>query len=177
MLAHGRLKQRLRGCNVDRGILVAVVGAETAPHVEPAVGNAVRPQVFGDDARRDQFAEGDDAVVPQFGLLGTVVGLRGHLLELVEEGLDPFYPGRFAVQLVDDLGMVVAQGGDVLHREGVIPLLQPLEHLFEGVRGLAHGRYDDEQILLVTDDLQQIAHTVRVADRCTAELVDFHFFQ
>ena len=70
--------------------------------------------------------------------------------------------------------MVLPQRGDVLHREGFVALLQPFENLLQGIRGLTHCRYDDEQILFVTDDLQQVLHTVRVADRCAAELVNFH---
>ena len=173
-LFHGVAQQSPRCGDIDRGVLVSLFGAEATSHIEPAIVDTPFGEVLRNDRRRDQLAESDDGVVPQLGVFRTIDRFGRHLFELPEKPFDLLEPGRSAVQFVYDFGVVLPQRGDVLPREGFVALLQPFENLLQGIRGLTHCRYDDEQIPFVTDDLQQVLHTVRVADRCAAELVNFH---
>lgn len=124
--------------------------------------------------RRDQLAEGHDRIVPQFGVGGFVNRFHGHALQLVEERIDPFELFMAAPQIVDDARMVLPQRGDMLHGELFVALLKSFEHLFERVGRLAHGRNDDEEILLVVDNLAQVAHSVGITHRRTAKFVNLH---
>ena len=162
--------------DVDTGILVALLGEQAAAHVDPAVRHAGMVQVLGDDRRRNQLAVGDDLVVAQLGLLGTVDRLGGHTLQFVEERVDPFELPVAVPQVVDDLRMVAAQRGHLAERRLAVPLLHAGKDPLQGVRRLAHGRDDDEEVLLVVDDLAQVSHAVGVAHRGASEFVDFHIF-
>ena len=62
----------------------------------------------------------------------------------------------------------------MLQRELFVALLKPLEHLFQRIGRLAHRRNDDEEVLLVVDDLAQVAHSVGIPHRRTAEFIDLH---
>ena len=162
------------GLDVDRGVLVTQFGAEAAAHVDPAVRDAHAVEEFGDDGRGDQLAVGDDRVVPQLGLLAPVVALRGDLLQLRKEPLDRRQGRRLAPEVGHDLVVVAAQFGDLLRRGLAVAQLQPAEYALQRVGGLAHGRDDDEQMLLVADDLVQVADSVGIPDRRSAEFVNFH---
>ena len=151
-----------------------LLGDQRPAHVDPAVGDPRIGQVFGDDARGDQLAESHDAVVPQLGILLAVDTLGSRLLELGKERFDALELRGTVPQIVDDRGMVSAQGGDFLQRSGAIAALQAGENTLQGVGRLAHGRDDDEQIAFVAYDLQQVAHTVGIAHRSSSEFVDLH---
>ena len=62
----------------------------------------------------------------------------------------------------------------MLHGKLFVALLKSFEHLFERVGRLAHGRNDDEEILLVVDNLAQVAHSVGIPHRRTAKFVNLH---
>ena len=80
-----------------------------------------------------------------------------------------------APQIVDDARMILPQRGDVLHGELFVALLKSFEHLFERIGRLAHGRNDDEEVLLIVDNLAQVAHPVGIPHRRTSEFIDFHY--
>ena len=153
---------------------MTLLGEETAAHVDPAVRHSGIVEILRDDRRRDQLAEGHDRIVPQFGVGGFVNRFHGHALQLVEERIDPFELFMAAPQIVDDARMVLPQRGDMLHGELFVALLKSFEHLFERVGRLAHGRNDDEEILLVVDNLAQVAHSVGITHRRTAKFVNLH---
>ena len=77
-------------------------------------------------------------------------------------------------QVVDDGRMVLAQRRDLGHRRGAVALLHGPEDPLEGVRGLAHRRNDDKEVLLVVDDLAQVAHPLGILHRGSSEFVYFH---
>ena len=169
-----RLQARRRSLDVHPGILVPLLGEETAAHVDPAVGHPGIIEVGRDDRRRDQLAEGHDRVVPQLGILRPVDRLGSHPLEFGEQLLDGIQPPGAVPQVVDDGRMVLAQRRDLGHRRGAVALLHGPEDPLEGVRGLAHRRNDDKEVLLVVDDLAQVAHPLGILHRGSSEFVYFH---
>ena len=173
-LGQRALQQRSRSFDIDPGVLVTLLGEETAAHVDPAVRHSGIVEILRDNRRRDQLAEGHDRIVPQLGVGGFVNRFHGHALQLVEERIDPFELFMAAPQIVDDARMVLPQRGDMLHGELFVALLKSFEHLFERVGRLAHGRNDDEEILLVVDNLAQVAHSVGITHRRTAKFVNLH---
>ena len=168
-------QQRLRSLEVDPRILVALFREEAATHVDPAVRHPGIIEVFRNDSRRHQLAERHDRIVPQFGIPGLVDRTDSHALQFVEQGIDLLQLLRAVPQVVDDPGMVLAQCRDILQRKILVALLHPLEHLFERIGRLAHGRNDDEEVLLIVDNLAQVAHPVGIPHRRTSEFIDFHY--
>ena len=116
-----------------------------------------------------------DRIVPQFGIPRLVDRTDSHTLQFVEQGIDLLQPLGAVPQVVDDPGMVLAQCRDILQRKILVALLHPFEHLFERIGRLAHGRNDDEEVLLIVDNLAQVAHPVGIPHRRTSEFIDFHY--
>lgn len=77
-------------------------------------------------------------------------------------------------EVVDNFGVESPQAPDVFRGAGFVPLPERLENPFQGVGGLAHGRDDDKELPLLPDDPAQVAHARRIADRGSAEFIDFH---
>ena len=169
-----RPQTRCRSLDVDPGILVALLGEQAPPHVDPGVRHARIIEILGDDRGRHQLAVGDDGVVPQLGILRPVDRLARDRLQLPEERLDPIEPFRSVPQLADDRRMVFAQFADRGQRRRPIAPLQPAEDPLQRVGRLAHRRYDDEQVAFVVDDFAQVAHPFGIAHRGAAELVYLH---
>ena len=153
---------------------MALFGEEAAAHVDPTVGDPGVIEVFGDNRRRDQLAVSHDRVVPQLGVGRFIDGLRGHLLQFVEQRIDRRQTFGTVPQVVDDLRMVFAQRFDIVQGELSVPFLDPFEYLFQRIGRLAHRRDDDEQVLFVVDDLAQVSHAVCIPHRRTPEFIDFH---
>ena len=151
-----------------------LLGAQAAAHVDPAVRHPGVIEVFGDDRRRDQLAEGHDRIVPQLRIAGIVALAGRHALQLAEEPLDRLQPFGAVPQFVDDRGMVLAQRGDLVPGRLRIVPLHGTEHAFQRIGRLSHRRNDDEEVLFVVDDLAQVPHAVGIADRSAAEFIYFH---
>ena len=147
------MQQRQRNLEIDTGILVTGVGHDTAPHVDPAVGDARRRKVCRNDCRREQFTVADDAVVPHLGLMGIVDARADMALQLRKKVFHFGQGGNSAgKQFADHLAMITPQSGNMLHRRRPVARLQRHEDTFQSIGRLAHRRHDYEQPFLILDD-------------------------
>ncbi len=147
---------------------------ERLPHVDPAVLDPLAGEILRDDSGGYQLAESHYRVVPQLGVGRAVDRIAHGVAQLFEEQLDTHDPGRRAVQIVDYALVIIPYPGHAFERRiGLVPL-HGLEDALQGVRSLAHGRYDDEQLALGAYYVEQVSYAVGVLDRGAAEFIDFH---
>ena len=148
---------------------------EAFTHIYPSVANALFVEKGGDYGCRNQLSVRHDMVVPLLGT--TALELIGchRLTQCLKERIHLLDTVLCRAKKVGDDGVVIRLDfGDFLLARIGVALAHSIENLLQSVGCLAHCRDDNEQLLLATNYVQEVANTLGVTHRCTSKFVYFH---